>query len=128
MAGIGDPSHSNSTMRVGLPVAPRRRFIYVFKCPNTANAPKGVTPMVIDTSGLYFRREINQASYITGISPPEVYNNTEECKLFRFIWHVSCIAMHSMKTTMDCRWRSNTLSLMTFCGLLWLIEFRHLKL
>ena len=73
MAGIGDPSHSNSNMRVGLPVAPRRRFIYVFKCPNTANAPKGVTPMVIDTSGLFFRREINQASYITGISPPEVY-------------------------------------------------------
>lgn len=69
MAGIGDQTLPNFTMRVGLPVTPRRRYVFVVKCPN---APKEITPLVVDTNGSYFRPETNQNSFLAGASPPEV--------------------------------------------------------
>ena len=72
LAGIGDQTHPNPTVRVPLPVVPRRRCVFVFKCPERLGLTEGMVPMVVDTNGLYFRSETNQSTYITGISPPEV--------------------------------------------------------
>ena len=72
LAGIGDHTHSNHMMRVPLPVAPRRRCVFAFKCPSGSGAPEGIVPMVVDTNGSYFRSETNQSTYITGISPAKV--------------------------------------------------------
>ena len=49
---------------IKLPVRPRKRFVFVFRC-RTAIPD---CPMVIDPSGLYFRPEGN--GFLTGISPP----------------------------------------------------------
>ena len=72
MARIGDQAHPNPTMRVSLPVSPRRRCVFVVKCPS---APKENTPLVIDISGSYFRPETNQNSFLAGASPPKVVMN-----------------------------------------------------
>jgi FAD-dependent oxidoreductase domain-containing protein 1 len=50
---------------VELPVHARRRSVFVFDCPT----PLPACPLVVDTSGLWFRPE--GAGYICGISPPE---------------------------------------------------------
>jgi FAD-dependent oxidoreductase domain-containing protein 1 len=50
---------------VDLPVRARRRSVFVFDCP----VPLPACPLVVDTSGLWFRPE--GAGYICGISPPE---------------------------------------------------------
>ena len=72
MAGIGDLTHSDPTLRVALPVTPRRRCVFVVKCSSGPDAPEGLIPLVVDTNGVYFRSETNQSTFITGISPPEV--------------------------------------------------------
>ena len=71
MAGIGDHAHPNPTMRVDLPVTPRRRCVFVVKCPDALNA-EGITPLVIDINGSYFRPETNQHSFLAGASPTKV--------------------------------------------------------
>jgi FAD-dependent oxidoreductase domain-containing protein 1 len=50
-----------------LPVRPRKRFVYVFDCRDSAEIQKG--PLLIDPNGVYFRPE--GASFICGVSPPE---------------------------------------------------------
>ena len=50
-----------------LPVRPRKRFVYVFDCRDSAAIQKG--PLLIDPNGVYFRPE--GASFICGVSPPE---------------------------------------------------------
>lgn len=50
-----------------LPVRPRKRFVYVFDCRDSAEIQKG--PLLIDPNGVYFRPE--GASFIGGVSPPE---------------------------------------------------------
>ncbi len=50
---------------LGLPVRPRKRFVYVFDC----RAPLQKAPLLIDPSGVYFRPE--GANYISGVSPEE---------------------------------------------------------
>ena len=72
MAGIGDPMHPDPTMRVGLPIAPRRRCVYVVKCPPGAPDNEEITPLVIDTNGTYFRPEMKQNSFLAGAAPPKV--------------------------------------------------------
>ena len=72
MAGIGDQTHPNPAMRTGLPVAPRRRCVFVVKCPDGDDVPNEITPLVVDTNGSYFRSEMNQSSFIAGGKPPEV--------------------------------------------------------
>jgi FAD-dependent oxidoreductase domain-containing protein 1 len=48
-----------------LPVHPRKRYVYHFDC----RTSPGPTPLVIDTTGVYFRPE--GPSYIAGVSPRE---------------------------------------------------------
>ncbi|XP_076017515.1 FAD-dependent oxidoreductase domain-containing protein 1 [Genypterus blacodes] len=50
------------------PVEPRKRYIYVVHCPD---GPGLDTPFLIDTSGIYFRREGLGGNYIAGASPEE---------------------------------------------------------
>lgn len=50
---------------LGLPVEPRKRFVFVIDC----RAPVGPCPLVVDPSGVYFRPE--GARYITGLSPDD---------------------------------------------------------
>ncbi len=77
MAGIND-----------LPVRPRKRFVYTFQC--KSKIPD--CPLVIDTSGVYFRPE--GENFICGISPPK--DQDPDCLDFEIdyqifdemIWHI----------------------------------------
>ncbi|KAM8795512.1 FAD-dependent oxidoreductase domain-containing protein 1 [Eudromia elegans] len=51
-----------------LPVEPRKRYVYVWHC---ADGPGLDTPMLVDTSGAYFRREGLGGHYLGGMSPTE---------------------------------------------------------
>ncbi|XP_029282621.1 LOW QUALITY PROTEIN: FAD-dependent oxidoreductase domain-containing protein 1 [Cottoperca gobio] len=65
--GIGfGPKHSIDG--VPLPVEPRKRYVYVFNCPD---GPGLDTPFLVDYSGVYFRREGLGGNYIVGTSPVE---------------------------------------------------------
>ncbi|MBE9557029.1 MAG: FAD-binding oxidoreductase [Proteobacteria bacterium] len=72
---------------VDLPVRPRKRFVHVIDC----RTPIPDCPMVIDSSGAYFRPE--GATYLTGISPPkdrpdgDCYDFEMDWSLFEeFVW------------------------------------------
>lgn len=67
MLGIGF-GPKDSIAGIPLPVEPRKRYIYVFHCPD---GPGLDTPFLIDYSGVYFRREGLGGNYIAGISPEE---------------------------------------------------------
>lgn len=54
-----------------LPVRPRRRCIFSIKCAEHALEPPGAAPLVIDTSGAYFRGDNRDKSFICGVSPRE---------------------------------------------------------
>ena len=69
MAGVGEKGHGNSVMEVELPVRPRKRNVFVFKCPS---GPVSDCPLVVDSSGVYFRSEGQGNTFICGHSPPEV--------------------------------------------------------
>ncbi len=69
MAGIGDPTHSNRVMRAPLPVKPRRRCVFVIKCPDLITEE---CPMLINIDGTYFRKEGVQNTFICGVGTPEV--------------------------------------------------------
>ncbi|XP_056266757.1 FAD-dependent oxidoreductase domain-containing protein 1 isoform X2 [Pseudoliparis swirei] len=58
----------DSVAGVPLPVEPRKRFVYVYHCPD---GPGLDTPFVVDYSGIYFRREGLGGNYIAGASPEE---------------------------------------------------------
>ncbi|XP_053547515.1 FAD-dependent oxidoreductase domain-containing protein 1 [Bombina bombina] len=63
--GIG---HPDSLEGVKLPIEPRKRYIYVFHCPD---GPGLDCPLLIDSSGAYFRRDGLGGNYIGGLSPSE---------------------------------------------------------
>ena len=65
-AGIGRKDHNHEIMRTKLPVEPRLRSVFVFKCPN---GPSNC-PLVTD-GHIYWRSEQN-GMYLTGYSPSEV--------------------------------------------------------
>ncbi|XP_031838059.1 FAD-dependent oxidoreductase domain-containing protein 1 [Nomia melanderi] len=65
MAQIGC---GTDTEGVYLPVEPRKRYVYCFHCPD---GPGLNTPLTIDYSGTYFRREGLAGNYICGRSPEE---------------------------------------------------------
>ncbi|XP_073426056.1 FAD-dependent oxidoreductase domain-containing protein 1 isoform X1 [Dendrobates tinctorius] len=67
MVGIGC-GKPGTYEEVKLPVEPRKRYIYMFHCPA---GPGLDCPMLIDSSGVYFRREGMGGNYIGGLSPPE---------------------------------------------------------
>ncbi|XP_062894772.1 FAD-dependent oxidoreductase domain-containing protein 1 isoform X1 [Mobula hypostoma] len=67
MVGIG--SGPEGTLEgTKLPVEPRKRYVYVFHCPD---GPGVDCPLSIDYSGVYFRREGLGGNYVTGLSPAE---------------------------------------------------------
>jgi FAD-dependent oxidoreductase domain-containing protein 1 len=72
MAGIGsafdetdDPLRS---LKVGLPVEPRKRYIYLFKADN---GPLINVPLTIDSSGVFFRRHDLSNVYLCGLNQDE---------------------------------------------------------
>lgn len=61
-------------LAIPLPIEPRKRYVYSFACDE--KVPGGAatlnTPLVIDPSGVYFRREGLSGCYIGGRSPESV--------------------------------------------------------
>lgn len=70
MAGVGNPFHSDPVMRIPLPVKPRRRCVFVFKC---QDIPPTEFPFLIGSDGVYVRREgTGSDTFICGVNPPKV--------------------------------------------------------
>ncbi|XP_076968609.1 FAD-dependent oxidoreductase domain-containing protein 1 isoform X3 [Tamandua tetradactyla] len=67
LAGIGK-GPPGTLAGTKLPVEPRKRYVYVWHCPQ---GPGLETPLVLDTSGAYFRREGLGNNYLGGRSPTE---------------------------------------------------------
>ncbi|XP_061607322.1 FAD-dependent oxidoreductase domain-containing protein 1 isoform X1 [Phyllopteryx taeniolatus] len=81
-AGLGP---EDTLAGIPIPVEPRKRFIYVFHCPD---GPGLDTPFLVDQSGVYFRREGFGGNYIAGRSPdqgeePDVANLDVDHQFFQ---------------------------------------------
>lgn len=84
MAGIGDPTHPDPRMHWGLPVKPRKRMLFPFRCSTLVYSNLRECPVVIDYAGVYFRPEGQGDLFLTGMVPSEVcvYNSfTLTCDL-----------------------------------------------
>lgn len=66
MAKVGKGS---GVLSVPLPIEPRKRFVYVFKCNEGSGEAQLNTPLTIDPNGVYFRREGLSGCYLGGRSP-----------------------------------------------------------
>lgn len=55
-------------LSIPLPVEPRKRYVYVFQCQNDSG-PGINTPLTIDPTGTYFRRDGLGGNYLAGKSP-----------------------------------------------------------
>jgi len=64
--GIDDEDNPEDIRTIRLPVEKRKRYVYAVHCPD---GPGINCPMVIDTTGLYFRREGLGGLYLVGMSP-----------------------------------------------------------
>lgn len=69
MAKIGT---GRGVFSVPLPIEPRKRYVYVYKCNEPENSAPLNTPLVIDPSGVYFRREGLSGCYLGGRSPETI--------------------------------------------------------
>ncbi|KAG5674266.1 hypothetical protein PVAND_004246 [Polypedilum vanderplanki] len=70
MARIGK---GEGILSVPLPIEPRKRYVYVFECDEKKHTGAQLnTPLVIDPSNVYFRREGLSGCYIGGRSPESV--------------------------------------------------------
>ena len=69
MAGVGDEASADPVLRVPLPISPRKRCIFVFKCPTASEYD---FPLLVDYTGPYFRCEGGRDTFIAGVSPPKV--------------------------------------------------------
>ncbi|KAM6157810.1 FAD-dependent oxidoreductase domain-containing protein 1 [Rhynchocyon petersi] len=67
LAGIGK-GPPGTLQGTKLPVEPRKRYVYLWHCPQ---GPGLETPLVVDTSGAYFRREGLGSNFLGGRSPSE---------------------------------------------------------
>ncbi|KAF6081185.1 FAD dependent oxidoreductase domain containing 1 [Phyllostomus discolor] len=67
LAGIGK-GPPGTLQGTKLPVEPRKRYVYVWHCPQ---GPGLESPLVADTSGVYFRRDGLGNNYLGGCSPTE---------------------------------------------------------
>ncbi|KAG8186200.1 hypothetical protein JTE90_008730 [Oedothorax gibbosus] len=76
-------------LAVPLPVEPRKRYVYVFNCPN---GPSLDMPLIVDPTGTYVRREGLGGKYICGRSPaageePDVSNLEVDYNFFeKEVW------------------------------------------
>ncbi|XP_066583653.1 FAD-dependent oxidoreductase domain-containing protein 1-like [Prorops nasuta] len=61
--GVGE-----NALSVPLPVEPRKRYVYCFHC-SEKNSPGINTPLTIDSTGTYFRREDFNGNFLCGRSP-----------------------------------------------------------
>ncbi|KAL0117678.1 hypothetical protein PUN28_008824 [Cardiocondyla obscurior] len=66
VAELADIGTGEGLLSVPLPVVPRKRYVYCVHCPD---GPGLNTPLVIDPSGAYFRRDGLGGNYICGKSP-----------------------------------------------------------
>ncbi|XP_012528848.2 FAD-dependent oxidoreductase domain-containing protein 1 isoform X2 [Monomorium pharaonis] len=66
VAELADIGTGEGLLSIPLPVVPRKRYVYCFHCPD---GPGLNTPLMIDPSGTYFRRDGLGGSYICGKSP-----------------------------------------------------------
>ncbi|KYN36804.1 FAD-dependent oxidoreductase domain-containing protein 1 [Trachymyrmex septentrionalis] len=66
VAELADIGTGENLLSVPLPVIPRKRYVYCFHCPN---GPSLNTPLTIDPSGTYFRRDGLGGNFIGGKSP-----------------------------------------------------------
>ncbi|KYQ52523.1 FAD-dependent oxidoreductase domain-containing protein 1 [Trachymyrmex zeteki] len=66
IAELADIGTGEKLLSVPLPVVPRKRYVYCFHCPN---GPGLNTPLTIDPSGTYFRRDGLGGNFIGGKSP-----------------------------------------------------------
>jgi FAD-dependent oxidoreductase domain-containing protein 1 len=71
LAGIGSGA---GDLSVALPVEKRKRFVYVPHCPG---GPGLDCPLVVDPTGVYFRREGAGGNYLCGQSPTEEQEPTD---------------------------------------------------
>ena len=69
MAGVGDKDQVHPSLQVPLPVTPRKRCVFVVKCPS---GPVHDCPLVVDTKGVYIRKESAGDTFLTGTAPAEV--------------------------------------------------------
>ncbi|NWS77536.1 FXRD1 protein, partial [Crotophaga sulcirostris] len=51
-----------------LPIQPRKRYVFSWHCPD---GPGFSCPLLVDTTGAYFRRDGITGNYLGGMSPPE---------------------------------------------------------
>ncbi|XP_017757907.1 PREDICTED: FAD-dependent oxidoreductase domain-containing protein 1 [Eufriesea mexicana] len=65
----------NELLQIKLPVEPRKRYVYCFHSPD---GPGLNTPLTVDYSGTYFRREGLAGTFICGRSPEESEEPTIE--------------------------------------------------
>ncbi|XP_017024874.1 FAD-dependent oxidoreductase domain-containing protein 1 [Drosophila kikkawai] len=70
LANIGDPEATTSSLRVALPVEPRKRYVYVFSTQGR-NCPGVATPLTVDPDGTYFRRDGLCGNFLCGRSPSD---------------------------------------------------------
>lgn len=66
VAELADIGTGEGILSVPLPVVPRKRYVYCFHCPD---GPGLNTPLTIDTSGAYFRRDGLAGNFISGRTP-----------------------------------------------------------
>ncbi|XP_072747613.1 FAD-dependent oxidoreductase domain-containing protein 1 [Anoplolepis gracilipes] len=91
VAELADIGTGEELLSVPLPVVPRKRYVYCFHCPN---GPGLNTPLTIDPSGAYFRRDGLGGNFIAGKSPefneePSVDNLDVDHKFFdNKIWPI----------------------------------------
>ncbi|XP_072449144.1 FAD-dependent oxidoreductase domain-containing protein 1 isoform X2 [Chiloscyllium punctatum] len=67
MIGIGN-GPEGTLEGIKLPVEPRKRYVYVFHCPN---GPGLECPLIVDHKGVYCRRDGLGGNYLGGLSPTE---------------------------------------------------------
>lgn len=76
---------------VPLPVVPRKRYVHLIHCPE---GPGLNTPLLIDYTGAYLRREGIGGHYLCGLSPPEAEEpsvdnlNVEENYFEEKVWPI----------------------------------------
>jgi len=69
IANLAKIGSGTEILSVPLPVEPRKRYVYCFQSQDEAKSPGLNTPMTIDYSGTYFRRDGLGGCYIGGRSP-----------------------------------------------------------
>lgn len=73
LAGMGHNSEGQVPLSVGLPVEPRKRYIYMFYC---ESGPILNVPLTIDPSGVFFKRHGLSNYYICGRNQSEAEEPT----------------------------------------------------